>query len=500
MLASRISRLNPSHLFALILFFGLLAMTARNAVDPDLWWHLRTGQWIMQTGHVPRTDPFSFTRAGSPWISHEWLSEIIFYETWKFIGPAGLIVFASIVTTIGFMLLYFRCPQHPYWAAGAVALGALASAPAFGVRPQMFTFTLCSLLLWLMDRGEERPRLLLWIPLLFLIWLNLHAGFAIGPALIVAYALGLVWECISGSSSWNEVKPVLGRITAIFLLCMALVPINPSGAQLYAYPWDVLRSASMRSFIVEWFAPDFHELRYTPLLLTCLILITALANPRYRPKARVLLPLFGTLLAALDAVRHIPIFMLIAVPVMALMAPSTIDERVGLMRPYVGSRTFRNGFLLVAASLMAVFTVVRWLELARNQSANEAQSFPRKAVDHLISTGFNQPVFAYYDWGGYVIWRLYPETRVFVDGRADLYGSAILNDFKTTIAARDDWQQILAANDVNAVLIPPNSALAQALALDSRWKKAYADGQAIFFIREPFLPSTAIVRLERKKG
>src|SRR5215472_10032385 len=118
MLASRISRLNPSHLFALILFFGLLAMTARSAVDPDLWWHLRTGQWIMQTGHVPRTDPFSFTRAGSPWISHEWLSEVIFFAIWKLAGPSGLIVFASIVTTLGLMILYFRSPQHPYWAAG----------------------------------------------------------------------------------------------------------------------------------------------------------------------------------------------------------------------------------------------------------------------------------------------------------------------------------------------------------------------------------------------
>jgi hypothetical protein len=485
MLASRISRLNPSHLFAAILFFGLLAMTARNAVDPDLWWHLRTGEWIMHTGRVPRTDHFSFTRAGSPWISHEWLSEVIFYELWKLAGAPGLIVFASIVTTLGFMLLYFRCPQHPYWAAAAVALGALASAPAFGVRPQMFTFTLCSLLLWLMQRGEERARLLLCIPLLFLIWLNLHAGFAIGPALIAAYALGLLWECASGASSWIEVKPLLGRIVAIFLLCMALVPLNPSGAQLYAYPWDVLRSASMRSFIVEWFPPDFHQPRYTPLLLTCLVLIAALVNPRTRPKARVLIPLLGTLLAALDAVRHIPIFMLMAVPVMAMIPQNATTERVAVARAHLGSRTFRNGFLLVAGGLMAVFALVRWLDLARHQSANEAQFFPQKAADHLLSTGFNQPLFAYYDWGGYVIWRLYPRTRVYVDGRADLYGSTVLNDFKTAIAVKDGWQQILAANDINAVLIPPTSALAQALAINTEWKKAYADGQAVVFIREP---------------
>ena len=87
----KIPQLTRVHLFAGILLFGLLAMTARNALDPDLWWHLRTGQWIVETGHIPHADPFSFTRVGSPWVAHEWLSELIFYELWKFAGAAGLL-------------------------------------------------------------------------------------------------------------------------------------------------------------------------------------------------------------------------------------------------------------------------------------------------------------------------------------------------------------------------------------------------------------------------
>jgi len=183
--------------FAAILLFGLLAMTARNALDPDLWWHLRTGQWIVETGHVPHFDPFSFTRAGHAWVSHEWLSEVVFYELWKRGGPSALIVFSAIVSTAGFMLLYLRCPQSTgtrHWAAAATALGALACAPSWGTRPQMFTFILASLLLWLVERGEHRPKLLFWIPPLFLLWLNLHAGFALAPALLIAYAIGLIME------------------------------------------------------------------------------------------------------------------------------------------------------------------------------------------------------------------------------------------------------------------------------------------------------------------
>ncbi|MGA7631490.1 MAG: hypothetical protein WCB11_12030, partial [Terriglobales bacterium] len=191
--------------FAAILLFGLLAMTARNAIDPDLWWHLRTGQWIVESGHIPHSDPFSFTRAGHAWISHEWLSEIIFFELYKHAGAPALIVFSAIITTFGFMLLYLRClpgGQNRHWAAAATALAALASAPSFGARPQMFTFTLASLLLFLVERGESRPKLLLWIPPLFLLWLNLHGGFALGPALLVAYGAGVLLESAIGDTPW----------------------------------------------------------------------------------------------------------------------------------------------------------------------------------------------------------------------------------------------------------------------------------------------------------
>src|SRR6266446_5081166 len=121
----KIPQLDRSGTFAGILLFGLLAMTARNAVDPDLWWHLRTGQWIMETGYIPRSAPFSFTRAGSPWVSHEWLSEVAFYEIWKHSGAAGFIIFSALVTTAAFMLLYPRSPRTPYWAALTLSLGAV---------------------------------------------------------------------------------------------------------------------------------------------------------------------------------------------------------------------------------------------------------------------------------------------------------------------------------------------------------------------------------------
>jgi hypothetical protein len=465
-----------------ILLFGLLAMTARSAVDPDLWWHLRAGQWIVETGHIPHSDPFSFTRAGQAWVSHEWLSEVLLYELWKRGGAAALIIFSAIVTTAGFMLLYLRCPGKKHWAAAATAIGALAAAPSWGVRPQMFTFTMASLLLWLVEAGETRPKLLLWVPPLFLLWLNLHAGFALGPALLLAYGIGLIAETAVGSTPSKEARPIVLRVLLLLAACLALVPLNPSGAQLYRYPFDTLRSSGMRSFIVEWFSPNFHAALYQPFLLAWLLLLTALSSWRLRPKGRVIVPLLLVSFAALDAVRHIPIFVLVAIPVIAAALPvASLAALISEKRRRLAR--FRPIFNAAVVILLAAFAITKWTGLIRRQNVREAELFPEKAVAFL--RGANEPgrLLVYYDWGGYAIWNLYPEYRVFVDGRADLYGDDILHQFKTALQLRTGWREVLDHWKVETVLIPPSCALAQALLLDANWKTAFRDPTAIVLVK-----------------
>jgi hypothetical protein len=479
MMAFGIRRLNAPKTCGAILLFGLLAMTARNAVDPDLWWHLRTGQWIIDTGHIPHSDPFSFTRAGHTWVSQEWLSEIAFYELWKHGGAAALIIFCALLTTAGFMLLYLRCPGKRHWAAAATAIGALASAPTWGVRPQMFTFTLASLLLWLMEAGETRPKLLFWVPPLFLLWLNLHAGFALGPALLAAYAIGLVTETALGNSSWRMVRPLLLRVLLLLGACLALVPLNPSGAQLYRYPFDTLRSAGMRSFISEWFSPDFHQMLYRPLLVVWILVLIALAT-RSRPKGRLMVPLLFTAFASLDAARHIPIFVLVAVPVIAALPAASAPFQRDKRRMTFPSRPLFNSAIVI---LIAVFACVELVVVIRNQKNREAEIYPQAAVTSLQSAGHVKRLFAYYDWGGYAIWRLYPDSQVFVDGRADLYGDALLSQFKTAIQLHSGWREVLDRWSVEAVLVPPGCALAQALVIDPQWQTAFSDAKALILHR-----------------
>jgi hypothetical protein len=306
--------------------------------------------------------------------------------------------------------------------------------------------------------------------------------------LLVAYGAGLVWEVAAGDTSWREGRLYLLRIVLALIACLALVPVNPSGVQLYRYPLDVLHSAAMRSFIIEWSTPDFHHLRYLPVFLIWLGLLWSLASSRSRPKARVLVPLFLTFLAALDAVRHIPLLVLLATPVISAAFPDA--SSLSRARPVSSARQSRFAFRGAVLLLMAGFALTRWTSLVRNQARAEAELYPTQAVEFLRFHKLPSRLFVYYDWGGYAIWKLYPEYRVFVDGRADLYGDDLLHQFQEAAQLRAGWEQVLDRWGVQAVLVPPSGALAQGLLLDARWHAEYRDSQAILFLPTPLTAKT----------
>jgi hypothetical protein len=288
-----------------------------------------------------------------------------------------------------------------------------------------------------------------------------------------------------GDVTWHELRPSLIQLGLLLVVCLALVPLNPSGARLYHYPFDTLSSVGMRSFIGEWFSPDFHQWLYRPFLLVWLLVLAALATSRVRPKGRVMVPLLLTGFASLDAVRHIPIFILVAMPMIAAALPLA-SPPFGDSRRRPASSPFRPLFNGVVVILIATFALVRWVVVARNESNREAELYPRAAVASLQKgKGRQQRLFVYYDWGGYAIWRLYPDYRVFLDGRADLYGDDLLRQFKTAIRLSHGWREVLDGWNVDTVLVPPSTALAQALLIDREWEAVFQDSQAVIFEREP---------------
>ena len=469
------------HVFLAVLFLGLLAMTARNVIDPDVWWHLKTGEFIAQHKSVPRTDPFSYTRAGQPWVAHEWLTELGMYELQLRAGFGSLIVLFAAITAIAFFLLYLRCGPAPYVAGIATLCAAWATAPLWGVRPQIISLLLTSLLLLILEGSGNNPKLLWWTLPLTLLWVNLHAGFALG---LVLFALFLAGEFIERRlaqrpSSFPKTNPYLPQATLIFLLDLLLVPLNPNGLRMFSYPIETLRSTTMQNYIVEWASPNFHRPEYWPFLLILLATFATLCWSRNPLRPRDLILLLVALYASLISIRMIPLFVLIATPLIA--------KRLGnwpRSHPHPRSR-FRTSLNAAIILAMATFAVVRVSQVIHHQPEAETSEFPARAVAFLQQHPAAGPIFNLYDWGGYLIWKLYPTTPVFIDGRADLYGPDLFHDFADVYQFKNHWQLILQRWHIQTVIIPPTSALAVGLQSAPGWTISYQDSQALILSNLP---------------
>jgi hypothetical protein len=471
-----------------VLALGLFAMGTRGMADPDVWWHLRTGQLILQNHALFHTDPYSFTRSGLPWVDHEWLSEIIMFVVYRIAGEGGLIVTFAAIIAATLLLVFSRCPGRPYLAALMTLWGAVASAPMWGVRPQIFSLLLASVFLVLLDASEKRPNLLWWTAPLMLLWVNLHAGYPIGLAFLAFFSLGEGLEAAAGSESWQRSAPRLKRLALALALCLALVVLNPNGARIYSYPLETLRSSSMHKFIQEWFSPNFHDPMYVPLLLMLLALIVGLALSPRPPRLRSLVLLLATIPAGLRSMRHIPILVLVLVPVLAELATLCIRRRGErrLLQRGRGQPTSRTLLVNVVVLItFAVFTVARIWQVVGSQAATEAKHFPTAAVAFLERERPPGPIFNHYNWGGYLIWKLYPRYHVFIDGRADIYGDSFMEDFGSAYYLTDDWRKSLETWGIRTLVLPPDAPLVTALRTGTNWKQIYADSEAVVLTRNP---------------
>jgi hypothetical protein len=482
--------LTTKRTFMLVLFVGLLAMTARNVGDPDVWWHLRTGEYIAQHRAVPHNDPFSSTRSGQPWVVHEWLTELLFFGIFRATGWGGLILLSAAVLSAAFFLLYLRCAGYPYFAGILTLVGAWATAPLWGVRPQALSLLLTSLWLFLLERSERNSRFLFWTLPITLLWVNLHAGFALGLALLALFLAGEFLEWMLGASAGIAASRL--RVLGLTLLLdLFMVPLNPNGLRLYSYPIETLRSHAMQNYIVEWASPNFHRAEYWPFLFLLLATLAAFIGSRRGVRPRDLLLLIVSTYAALCSIRMIPLFALIAVPILATQWQGCKASEDPTRSRRYGPK-LRNPVLLNAAIVlaMAAFAAMHITQVVRLQPEAEARQFPVEAANFLQSRPPAGRLFNYYDWGGYLIWKLYPATGVFVDGRADLYGDRLLEQVADVYQLKNSWHTTLEEWRVQTVVVPPDCALATGLRLVPGWEVAYQDQQAIVLTFSP--PPTGI--------
>lgn len=473
-------------LFVAIVFGALFVMSTREIVDPDFWWHLRTGQYIVDTQSVPRTDIFSFTAQGEEWVAHEWLSEVLIYLFFRAGGMPLLIVAFAAVITAAFALAFLLSEGRPFVAGFVLMLGALASSPTWGVRPQMLSVLLASAFLYLLRQYHDsgRSRWLAPIVPLTLLWVNLHSGFAIGIVILGVHLLVGLFGWARNRNSNREMIIARGLII-VFALSVASVMLNPNGPRMYTYPFETLTSPAMQKYIQEWFSPDFHSLQFQPfaLLLVFLIGIGLWARASISLTTIILVVSFGY--ASLRSARNIPFFALAAIPALSRQVSEGLYAH-GWLRDRNQSVPTRSGFGMVNTALILVLLIVavfRVYAIAGNQSTAERSTFPAGAVDYINAEHPPSNLYNSYGWGGYLAWRLYPNYRVYIDGRADVYGDSFIEDYLKIYRAEPDWSAQLDSRGVRLVLVEPNSPLALAIAGSSGWQRVYADDHSVLFRR-----------------
>jgi hypothetical protein len=451
--------------------------------DPDFWFHLKTGEYIVLHG-IPRTDPFSFTFNGYPWIAHGWLSGLIFYLIQSRLGYGALIFLFAVLATLAFWLVFRRCNAHPFISGFAVLLGVVSVSTNIGVRPRVFTLLLSSIFLLVLANYSRHGRgRMIWllIPLMAL-WVNLHGGFIIGLALIGLTMIGLVLDRWLGNDQVTP-WPRLGVIGLVLGGCLLATLLNPYGLKILAVPIRVLQSPIYKEVVVDWLSPDFHRPEVFPFLLLFLLTTAVLALSPVRPKPSELLFFLATLYATFNSQRNVLIFVLVAVPLFANYFQHWLDANpFGKLFTQNSSLSGRANLFALLFLLPLILFAVKLKSTVYGEFQQQTMDVPLKAVDYLkqkqiVGNTFTDPNI----WANYLIWAM-PSNPVFIDGR-DVYPEQFVKEYIAVCLGRRDWREAFDRYGVQVVIVAPKSIIARKMNAVSDWQAVYQDEMTIVFSR-----------------
>jgi len=476
------------------LLLCLLPVTAAIR-DPDFWWHLRTGQLILQQHGLLATDPYTYTAVGRHWVMHEWGTELLFAVLHAVGGLALIVGVLSLVTWLGILCIYLNAGlRRPHYVALAlgILLGVVAGYPIWGPRAQMITFALTCLFILLAERQLRVGGRAVWalVPLT-LLWCNLHAGFLVGLAFV---GLMLVADAVGSRLGHpNVASPARRRrLGLVLLVCVGVVLLNPNGLGIYLYPFETQGSSAQQTLIEEWHSPNFHmrELVAFEIMLLSLV-AAAIVNRRLNPRDAALL-LVATALS-LQSVRHIALFVAACTPIwteqMSLLGERVQTARRGgaPARPRPRRDSVVRGALVLAlmSVVMAGYLGGQLMPAlrARASDLSYAQDQPVCAARWLAASRGGLRIFNQYGEGGYLAYRLYGHgDRVFIFGDAALMGDASLLRYGQVADLGPDWDHILRSSGTDLVLFDTHTALDQLLRDSPNWSRVYSDARSDAFV------------------
>ncbi len=482
---------------------GFSPMSKALLVDADTGWHIRNGEIILATRSVPHVDSFSYTRAGQPWYAWEWLYDALIGAIHHFAGLNGVVLFTALVIAVTFALLFRFVLRRSGSFAIAVLLTLLAVAAAqvhMFARPHVLSWLFTLLWVEALYRFEEGRRAALFcLPGLMLLWVNVHGGFILGLMLIALFGCAHVWNYQTTRDAVHRRQIV--ELAIAFGACLSVTFLTPYGYKLHLHVYQYLSNGFLMNSIGEFQSPDFHAAGFGYFECLILLSIAALAMALKRVTATDLFLLLFSIHAGLFAARNIPISAVImslalGPPLASVLSPgpgqprwtrSLLDCVHDISENLVGmEKRFRGHALaiIVLVSSSAIALNGGRLLSAQVLSAHfDEKRFPVKAAEFIAARGIHDHLFNLDKWSGYLIYRLYPGTKLYMDDRHDFYGEAFIKEGMQVSNVTWRWREPLDKYQVRWVLIDTNSPLASVLKEDKAWHVQYDDGLAIIFSR-----------------
>ena len=472
-------------ILVVLIILGVLVLVIKsfeNGIDdPDTWWHLAAGKYMVENRSIPHQDIFSWTVAGQPWITHEWLGEVFFYLAYlagKFWGVLLLI----LILAAFFLFFYWKwlsLAKGQYFIAALTLLviGELLY-PFLEIRPQVLSYLFFVVFLYVLSLFRQKKDYLLILPFLSVLWANCHGSFPLGPCLIAFFILcGL--KKYEGEKlenhTWETAQ--VKKLSLILILCLAVIIINPNWFNLFLYPLETIKDNQMTNNIQEWLSPDFHDL-YSQIFLVYYLatfLVLVLTTRKIQLTDLLLYLIFGGL-AFLHG-RFLPYALLIS----GSLWPVYFQPRLNFKLDLTRLKTALIPLLLILYGLVFAFRAPSQTEI--NYLFTDKNSYPVKATAYLNRHRPEGKMFNDYGWGGYLIWNR-PEEKVFIDGRADVYIKKVFGDYLKITRLKPQALALLQEYQISYVFMPADSPLVCALKASPRWYVFYEDKTAVILKRK----------------
>jgi hypothetical protein len=459
--------------------------------DCDTGYHIRAGEFILNSLSVPGHDIFSFLTPAIPWTAHEWLSEVLMAMVHRVSGLTGVVIFFSLLIAFIYFLMFkaARTYRGNILISVLIVLIVIASSQIHWLaRPHIFSLLLTFIWYYLLDEYQYKNKnYLYFFPPLMLLWVNLHGGFIMAFVLLGIYLIyNFVKFCLSDGSEKAEYGKKKNLLGLTIVACLLVSLINPYGYHIVLFPFKLISNSFIMDHVNEFLSPNFHESMPFKYLLFLMIAIFAFSSKRLNIIELAIVLIFTNM--ALYSARYIPLFAIIIAPILIKQGELILNQTDGKFARFFRKRgeriasvdKYAKGYLWLIGSvlLIGILTLTGKIEYRFDEEKKPVAAVEFLKKEHIKGHMFNNDEF-----GDYIIYAAWPEYKVFFDGRSDMYGAERMKEYFKVTGVERGWDNVLKKYDMNWIFYDANSFLSRFLLERVDWKLIYADKVADIFVR-----------------